>query len=176
MCLKSFSLSLKYPFFVDVKNFSCEMSLFCYLKCPYSCFPSHFFLFTLVNWCLYGLYCFWSFSLVFRRAFLSCLPVVRSMDRGYYEYWQVLFLSHFLPYIDCQRLLLEVRPLCIITSFLVPLAICLSFSRNQWSRVYYEGENPFVIFYKIPTILFGSDEHSRSPEIPFYNFCSFPLL
>ena len=33
---------LRFPFLSHVQVFSCEMSLVCHLKCPYSCFSTHF--------------------------------------------------------------------------------------------------------------------------------------
>ena len=58
---------LRFPFFNHVQAFSCEISLVCRLKYPYSCFPTLFVsLLFLFCWSLCYLYCFWSLYAVIR--------------------------------------------------------------------------------------------------------------
>ena len=114
-------------FYQPCPIFSCEISLVCCLKCPYSCFSSHFcFLIILFCWCLCCLYCFCSLYSVFIWIFLCNLRVFVSMHRHYLQCWRILFLLFFLDTYRLSSSSLWCKVLCIVMSFLVLWSICWS--------------------------------------------------
>ena len=103
-------LLLRFPFLSHVKVFSCENSLVCRLKCPYSCFSSHFcFLVIIIILMLVLSLLFLIAVISLPQHFLCSLVVAASIHRHYLEYWYILFLL-FLIHIDFLCYLPGLRP------------------------------------------------------------------
>ena len=96
-------------FLIHVQVFSCENSLVCRLKCPYSCFSSHFcFLFIVVLLILDMLFLVKVNSLSW--LFFLSLRDVLLMYLRYLQCWQVFFLLFFfLTHKVCLHHLWDVR-------------------------------------------------------------------
>ena len=97
-----------------------EISIVCRLKCPLSCFSSHYcfpVIFLLLTLAL---------SVMFLTAVISLLPrflcrvlVIVSMHWHYLECWTVLFLHFFLDTYNLSTSSLGCEVLCIVMIFLI---------------------------------------------------------
>ena len=83
------------------------------------------------------------------------------------------FPRSVLKYIICLYLLLDVRPLCIVISFLVFWTICQSSFLVHFKNwpVSYKKDSPSVYpFDEVPVVELGFEKFSRSSEILFLKF------
>ena len=122
LLLEGIQFLSSFPFLSHVQVFSCEISLVCRLKYPYSCFSSHFcflVIFVLLMFVLSVLFQVIVNSLP--RRFLCSLLVIVSMHRRSLECWQVLFLLIFLTRTVCLRHRWDVRPYA--SSWVFPFSI-----------------------------------------------------
>ena len=168
------SVSLvSFTFFGHVNVFSCEMSLVSRLKCPYSCFTSHFFPVIVVPLLL----AFWVFFLVT----VICLPsrfLSRSIDSSTLSSMLASpLLSFFMTY-NLSTSSLWCKAVCIVISFLVFWFVSLSSSMIQeWSRVSYEEDSLllgscFILWFQA-ALLFSWDTFLIFVHLHLFDCISF---
>ena len=125
VAVRRYSLSLlRFLFLSYVKVFFCEISFVCLLKCPYSCFYSHFFLVIFVMLMLVSSVLFLVAVISLPPCFFLCsLLVFKSMHRRFFECWRVLVLLLFLTHSQSTASM-RCQVLCIVTGFIVLSLIC----------------------------------------------------
>ena len=166
---------LRFPFRNYAQVFSCEISLVCHLKYPYSCFPSRFFFLVIIVLFIFMLSMQFLVAVISLSLLFLCSPrvlVLIHLQRIQCNCVLLLFL--FLTHWVCLCHLLDVRP-CAETS------ISLSLGPYEflpglfwyWSRVSYRrNSSDFYLFDEISAADFGLENLSRSSEA-FFSFFFF---
>ena len=149
---------LRFSFLSNVQVFSCEISLVCPIKYPYSCFSSHFYFLVTVILIMLVLFALFlvtviGFFALFKVVFESlCCYIDTIFYAGESSF---LFLSWYLysvyviliPIVSLSSL----RMKCLMYRhyFSCPLNHLLKFfprSLQEWSWVFYEGDKPGVYY------------------------------
>ena len=127
---------LRFPFFIHVQVFSCEISLICHLKYSYNCFSTHFcflvILLLIIVWFVSFLVVVISLSLLFFYVVFEssyrCIDAVFNAG----ESSSIFFSWHILSLLS-----LVCKALSIVISFLVLWSICWSSFLLYFNYYYY---------------------------------------
>ena len=144
--IRKYSVSLlRFPFLSQIQVFSCEMSLVCRLKCPYSCFYSHFCFLVIFVLLILVL------SVLFLVAIISLPPRFSMKSSNGCINTSTLFsmlanpLPSFLDTYSLSTSSMGCKALCMVISFLV---ICSRSSLVPFknTQVSYEGGQSKYLF------------------------------